>query len=92
MNSIFSKKLPISKLFILIALASLTGCSNVNSMLTSFNSGSSSEYVGQPNVPDDAPNSDEMPYAIQQYLDQIKVAQNNQSSEQTTLGKYEIQK
>jgi hypothetical protein len=79
-------------MFIYVALASLPGCASVNTMLNSFNSDSNGEYVGQPNIPDDAPSSDDTPYAIQQYLDQIKVARNNQSDEQTTLGKSESQK
>jgi hypothetical protein len=92
MNLIFWEKFNISRMIILAALASLPGCASVNTMLNNFNGDTNREYVGQPNVPDDAPNSDDTPYAIQQYLNQIKVAQNNQTEEQTTLGISERQK
>jgi hypothetical protein len=89
MNLIFWKKLPISRLFILIALVGLTGCTSLNTALNSLNGNTNSDYVGQPNVYEDGPNSDDAPYAIQQYLDQLKVAQNNQSDEQAILEKSE---
>jgi hypothetical protein len=92
MNLTFWKKLHISRLFIFISLVGLTGCTSVNAALNSFNGNSNSDYVGQPNVYEDTPSSDDTPYAIQQYLDQLKVAQNNQSDEQTTLWKSESQK
>jgi hypothetical protein len=58
----------------LIALVGLTGCSAINATLNSFNGNSNGDYVGQPNVTEDTPSSDDTPYAIQQYLDEIKVA------------------
>jgi hypothetical protein len=90
MNLIFWKKYQLSRILICIAIASLTGCSSINTMLNNFNSDPNSVYAGQPNVPEDAPSSDDTPFAIQQYLDQIKVAQNNQSDEQRTPGKSEV--
>jgi hypothetical protein len=91
MKLIFWKKLPVTipvtSLYILIASVGLTGCANINTPFDSFTGNSNSEYAGQPNVAVDASGTDDIPYAIQQYLEQIRVAQNNQFDEPTTSEK-----
>lgn len=82
MELLFVRSMRILKL---VALISLTGCSAFNSPFNSPSNTSSNTV--QPNQPVDYQTTDDIPHAISQYLNEIKVAGSGQSEEQSAQGK-----
>ncbi len=70
-------------LLMCFAVAGLTGCSGFVSPLSDTPSPNQGITQNQ-NQDDDTANSDSTPYAIDQYLNQIKIAHNTQSDPAST--------
>ena len=70
-------------------LVFLTGCSAINSPFN--NTSYASNNSVQVNQPADYQTTDDTPYAISQYLDDLIVARSNQSEEQSASEKYKRQ-
>ncbi len=68
-------------LLMCFAIAGLTGCSTFVSPLS--DTSSSNQGITQ-NQDDDTSNSDSTPYAIDQYLNQIRIAHSTQSDPAST--------
>jgi hypothetical protein len=64
----------------------MTGCS---SFVSPFNN---SSYTSNADQTDTTDSTDDVPYAIGQYLDQIRIAQDGQQNEPATQQKLAVQK
>jgi hypothetical protein len=73
------------RIVVYVIFACLAGCSAISSPFN--NNTSSSSNNSQLSQPDDFQTTDDTPYAIGQYLDEIKVAGRGQAEEQPSQSK-----
>ena len=75
----------VMRILMIVAFSSLTGCTTINSPFN--NTSNTSSNTVQLDQPVEYQTTDDTPYAISQYLDEIRIAGNSQSGERSAQDK-----